>query len=252
MSRKIVAENAFTEFEFFLHRQFDVFGLEKAVAQRVVRGIIDCYRLDKLNTINNTLNNYNVNQLWNIQFQKYRPKVIVDWIKPYCEGTVLDLISGDGNVGRELSNQSQKKVIFSDFNNRSLFYTKSETFITYDNLLNKYHLNRIDTVLLIAVLHHSLDPELLLKQAFEIGETVIIIENIIDHITSAETHKLVDIFFDQLNPDGDLITFNHKSDTEWVEMISRYGNIIFSDEISSVPGVELTHKLYITKRRSNI
>jgi hypothetical protein len=185
---------------------------------------------------------------WNKVFAEQRSVEIANWITPFCNEIVLDLICGDGKVGKIIE-RTGKNIAYCDRNHWRDF--NDFGFIDYKNLKEGVKNHEIETVLLITVLHHQKNPVLLLDQAFGIAsKNVVILENTIDEDCDREQHRLFDEFANCcLNQSGDSTPNNHKTAGEWREILKLRGEIIHEDYRSSVPGVLLPHQLYVVNQR---
>jgi hypothetical protein len=226
-------------------------NLKLIECQQTIDGIIAVYKdfgSHGSSQIFKFLSDSNIRREWNNVFAEQRSVEIANWIKPFCNDIVLDLICGDGEVGKIIE-QTGKNLTFCD---RQHWRDFNDTeFIDYNNLKEGVKNREIETVLLITVLHHQKNPVLLLDQVFGIAsKNVVIIENTIDEDCDAELHSLFDEFANNgLNESGDSTPNNHKSAGEWREILELRGEIIHEDYRSSVPGVLLPHQLYVVNQR---
>lgn len=118
--------------------------------------------------------------------------------------------------------------------------------------MEKHILNQeTGTVLLIAVLHHQQNPELLLDKAFGIAhKNVIIVENTVNEYHDRDLHRLFDEFANNaLNQSEDSTPNNHKTISEWRDILELRGKIVHEDYKSNIPGVLLPHQLYVVNQR---
>lgn len=190
--------------------------------------------------------NLKVRSFWNGLFEK-RTVEICHWVEPFLIGSVLDLICGDGNIGFELSKIKDLRVFYSDYRHR---FIDSEAFLDY-KVLQKSNLKiKVDTVILVTVLHHNVDPDQLMKLAFKIArKRVIIIENPLTATYGKEFHINYDKFFKSLNPSNDSNPFNHHNNQFWFKMASMYGDVIYQDSKNSISGVPFDHQLIVINKK---
>lgn len=226
-------------------------GLNSVDSQRKIEQIISFYReygLSSSQQVFKLLQNSDIRREWNKVFAEQRSVEIANWIETYCQRNILDLICGDGKVGKELEKKS-RNVIYCDRKHWKSF--NDFRFINYSNL-EKHILNQeTGTVLLIAVLHHQQNPELLLDKAFGIAhKNVIIVENTVNEYHDRDLHRLFDEFANNaLNQSEDSTPNNHKTISEWRDILELRGKIVHEDYKSNIPGVLLPHQLYVVNQR---
>jgi hypothetical protein len=229
-------------------RQFT--NLEFAESQKVITQIIQIYNEFGSNgsaKVFRLLKDSQLRKVWNETFATKRSAEIANWIVPYYQGNVLDLICGDGKVGQQIINLGNQ-VDFCDRHHWQSY--NNSRFINYENFDQISSECKIDTALLITVLHHQPNPELLLQQAFNIANRVIVVENIVTEYFDHELHRLFDEFANNgLNQSGDATPNNHKTIEVWRDILNLRGEVIFEDFKSIIPGVPLPHQLYVINRR---
>jgi 2-polyprenyl-3-methyl-5-hydroxy-6-metoxy-1,4-benzoquinol methylase len=196
-----------------------------------------------MNNVFNMLEGNEIQLRWNHTFKELRSKFIAEWIKPYIIGDLLDLLCGDGDISRHLS-ELNFEVSLSEC--RSNEYEKLR-FISYDRLLAFDEPYEFDTVLLSNVLHHSYKPGELLALGAKIAKKrLIIIENCLEERYSSEFHLLMDLFFNfGLNQLNEECPGSHKYEHIWHNDFSKYGDIILLDRKENIPGVFLPHSLFV-------
>jgi 2-polyprenyl-3-methyl-5-hydroxy-6-metoxy-1,4-benzoquinol methylase len=245
-------QQTLNKFEELLTAQIQVLpNLNPIESQEMIEQIVKIFRDYGSNgspRVFDLLRDSDIRREWNKVFAEQRSVEIANWITPFCNEIVLDLICGDGKVGKIIE-RTGKNIANCDRNHWRDF--NDFGFIDYNNLKEGVNNHEIETVLLITVLHHQKNPVLLLDQAFgTASKNVVIIENTIDEDCDAKLHSLFDEFANNgLNESGDLTPNNHKTAGEWREILELRGEIIREDYRSSVPGVLLPHQLYVVNQR---
>lgn len=147
---------------------------------------------------------------------KVRAAEIVSRIEPYLsEGDrVLDLGCGMCNIS-ELVQQKGYEVVSADI--KSVSYVDGIEPVVYDGNRLPFKDNAFDVCLLITVLHHTPDPDKVIKEAIRTSKRIIIIEDIYINLF----HKYVTYIFDSIL---NFEYFNHphsnKSDKQWKKLFS--------------------------------
>jgi len=202
----------------------------------------------KFKQANAYLEGAQIQRLWNQVFRRYRSQYMAEWLLPYCQGRVLDLLCGDGDISKHL-NERGLDVALVERNDGS-FYTHSNweamPFVDYSTFSDRDGVS-CDTVLLVAVLHHELDPMQLLKQAVQsASKRIVIIENCINEAFSAEYQQLVDIFFNEvLNTTDSPSPAHHRRPQEWIDIAQKFGRVTKHEFRNDIPGIPLTHDLIV-------
>jgi len=170
---------------------------------------------------------------------KWRAKEIIAKILPLLKKsqTIIDIGSGTGNVA-ELLIKSGKKITPVDVKNLSSVPGISP--IIYDGVEIPFPEGSFDAALLICVLHHTKNPEDLLKEARRVARKIVVIEDIF----KSRAHQLLSNFFDNLlsleffkNP------HSNKTDKEWRELFKGFGlRVEYSEYYRSL--VVFRHALY--------
>ncbi|MEF8846950.1 MAG: class I SAM-dependent methyltransferase [Candidatus Paceibacterota bacterium] len=143
---------------------------------------------------------------------KARAVDIVERVTPFIskKDLTLDLGSGGGEVCKFLMERGYE-VIPMDI--RDLSYRKETRPVIYNGKKIPCKDNTFDVVLISTVLHHTPNPEEVLKEAKRVSaEKIIIIED----IYSNQFHKYITYFFDSLT-NFEFIGHPHsnKKDEEW-------------------------------------
>ena len=104
-----------------------------------------------------------------------RSKIVVDRIFPYIKNSkkIIDIGSGTGNVAFLLQKMGKDviPVDVTDFHGPRLVETT-----IYDGKTLPFPTGSFDTALLITVLHHTSNPEIVFAEAARVAKNVIIIE----------------------------------------------------------------------------
>ncbi len=106
--------------------------------------------------------------------------------------TILDIGTGNGALALLLEKEG-KKITGLDIKNKSAF--PSIVPLIYDGQLFPFEDNAFEVVQLITMLHHTPEPELLIREAKRVGQQIIIMEDIYDN----SIQKYFTFFADSLN-----------------------------------------------------
>jgi len=152
---------------------------------------------------------------------KYYSNKIIPIIKK--NETVLDIGAGSGYLA-ELINQKAKVTLIDivDYNQTKL------PLILYDSKKLPFEDNSFDTGLIVAVLHHTSNPENFLQESKRVCKRLIIIEEIYSSILS---RLFLDIWEWFWNKTSGITTFyNFHSNKEWKEIFSNLNLRLMSNE----------------------
>ncbi len=191
---------------------------------------------------------------WNWHFDTARAPAIAEWIRPFVCGSVLDLYCGSGTIGRMLS-QHGISVQYAEKQKIATFFTKNLLanirFISDDYFSERK--NAFDTVMLIADLHHDSDWDISLKNAVSLARNrLVVIENCINHKDSSELHLLADLFFNHcLNATPLDCPGMHAQAEEWLGRFSVYGQVSVRQYLDRVPGIPVSHDLFVVDLNSH-
>ncbi|MDP3941683.1 MAG: class I SAM-dependent methyltransferase [bacterium] len=129
---------------------------------------------------------------------------------------VLDLGAGTCLFTKLLKERGYR-VTPVDIQNRS--YYKHISSLVYDGEHLPFKSGKFDTCLLIAVLHHTPDPEVVLKEAMRVSNRLVILEETTTNIFQRYYTYIVDSFFNK-----DLAApHTNKTDEEWRKLFKRLG-----------------------------
>ena len=185
---------------------------------------------------------------WNHTLAVERPSALASWILPYCRDSILDLLCGDGHVGERLALAGADVVLTERADSYSLVRAHPIPFIEFSELTTQTHWAKsFGTVLLCTVLHHELDPGVLVQLASNFANArLIIIENCLPPAESSESQLLLDLFFSQcLNSFNAPTVGNHKTTSEWQSVASFHGAVCVLERRGSLPGIPLSHDLIV-------
>ncbi len=181
-----------------------------------------------------------------------RTGTMFNQIKMWIDGdSVLDFGGGNGRIGKKIKDTLGKSVMLSDtrnYNNTNL------PFILFDGKTLPVKDNTFSTVLLLTVLHHTKDPDILIREARRLGRRLIIIETVYGGKTEEERQAdfISTAFFDWLT-NRVLLRFDidvpcsYKSVPEWTELFTVRGfTIKHSENLAQDHGtIFLNHHLFV-------
>jgi ubiquinone/menaquinone biosynthesis C-methylase UbiE len=140
-------------------------------------------------------------------------------IKEYlCKGDkILDIGSGTCNICQILKNNSYDCTPV-DIENKSILSNIAP--IIYDGKKLPFKDRSYDVALLLTVLHHTPNPETILKEAKRVAKRIIIIEDVYLNIF----HKYLTFFIDSLlNFEFSKHPHSNKKDAEWKNPFNKLG-----------------------------
>jgi SAM-dependent methyltransferase len=134
--------------------------------------------------------------------------------------SVLDIGCGDGTIGSLIAQQRPDVSIQGvEFKVRPRCKIECRSF---DGLEIPFPSTSFDVCLFVDVLHHTQDPEGLLREAARVSRSLVLIkdhldENFVDHATLR--------FMDWVGnrPHGVALTYNYQSRKQWVERFANCG-----------------------------
>ena len=144
---------------------------------------------------------------------------------------ILDLGCGSAIVAKAFQNFFQAKVIGVDIKDQRVFDIPFE-------IINGRELpfpeKSFDTVLINYVLHHSQEPEALLKEAKRVAKKIIIYEDLPENLFSKIYCKIHGFTFNKFFQKNNNLSF--KTAKEWEEIFQKLGlAIIFKKKINNFP-----------------
>ncbi|KKR78393.1 MAG: Methyltransferase type 11 [Candidatus Nomurabacteria bacterium GW2011_GWA2_40_9] len=150
---------------------------------------------------------------------KSRAKDMINKIKPFLDknDAILDIGSGTCNVCQILFENHYK---ISPLDVQDLSFVNNIKPVIYDGVKIPYDNNKFDKVLILTVLHHTPNPENVLKEAKRVSKRIIIIED----IYSNWLHKYITYFFDSLlNLEFIGHPHTNKNDKQWKKTFKKLG-----------------------------
>jgi ubiquinone/menaquinone biosynthesis C-methylase UbiE len=148
-----------------------------------------------------------------------RAKDMIDKIQPFLnkKNSILDIGSGTCNVCEILSNKGYK---ITPLDVRDLSFVNNMKPIIYDGNKIPFNNDKFDKSLILTVLHHTPEPEKILREARRVSKSIIIIEDIYTNWF----HKYVTYFFDSLlNLEFIGHPHTNKNDEQWKKTFERLG-----------------------------
>ena len=153
-------------------------------------------------------------------FQKIvrqRSEVVISRIFPFLKDSkkILDIGSGTGDVAFLLGNHGKDvtPVDVGDFHGSRLVKT-----IIYDGRKLPFPNNSFDTAMLLMVMHHTPNPEIVFDEASRVAKELVIIET----SYTTPTNRWFTIVSDALgNLRLDAFWSSYKSDSEWKELFTK-------------------------------
>lgn len=106
-----------------------------------------------------------------------RAVTILRVVEPFLDkkNKILDIGSGTGHTAQKLINLGYKKVSCVDYTDMNTCLDTKP--VLYDGKKLPFEDNLFDVALLITVLHHTPDPELIVKEASRVAKRVVIMED---------------------------------------------------------------------------
>ena len=153
-------------------------------------------------------------------FQKIvrqRSEVVISRIFPFLKDSkkILDIGSGTGDVAFLLGEHGKDvtPVDVSDFHGPRLVKTT-----IYDGRKLPFPNNSFDTAMLLMVMHHTPNPEIVFDEASRVAKELVIIET----SYTTPTNRWFTIVSDALgNLRLDAFWSSYKSDSEWKELFTK-------------------------------
>ncbi len=139
---------------------------------------------------------------------------------------ILDLGCGSGIISKEFQNYFGAELIGVDIVDRRVI---DIPFQLVDGRNLPFPDHSFDVVLISYVLHHSLDPFSLLKEAKRVGEKIIIFEDLPEGFFSKMFCQIHRIFFDNLFQNPSKTSF--KTEKEWGRLFANLQLNILAQKI---------------------
>lgn len=167
------------------------------------------------------------------QVCRFRAEGVVGWFGRYLQSgdKVLDIGAGSCNIVEVLQDKGFDATPL-DLRNVSL--VPSIQPVLYDGRHIPFEDKSFDVALLVFILHHTSEPEAIIKEASRVARRLVVIED----IYRGPVHKRVTFFFDSLlNWEWKGHPHSNRSDREWKATFTRLG-------------LSLQHARYRSSRRS--
>ena len=152
-----------------------------------------------------------------LEISRKRVDDILRKILPYLrkQDRILDIGSGFGLVSHALLRRGYS-IYPLDIQDRSLF-TEVQTHV-YDGRKLPFSNNKFDVALLITVLHHVPQPEILLKEVTRVAKKIILMED----VYGSEFERLTTYAMDSIvNAEFAGHPHSNKTDNEWREVFKK-------------------------------
>lgn len=174
--------------------------------------------------------------------ERVRNKGVLECFEDYLKkgDRILDFGCGLGGVSEKLVSDGYD-VVSLDVRDISLTGVKP---VIYDGKKIPFKNDSFDVVLVLAVLHHTPDPEKLLKEVGRVAEKIVLLEDVYDGWFG----KYITFFFDSLfNLEFFGYPHSNKSDKEWKECFKKLGfSLVGEDKKRSM--VFFKHGIYFLER----
>ena len=161
-----------------------------------------------------------IQTLYNIFLRRRRIRKLTSILLPYLptEGTVLDLGCGNGDLASALSH-ARSRLHFTGLEMYPLAVSIIERF-TYNGTRVPYPDASFDYVMIITVLHHTDDYNILMNEARRVARKAIII---VDHQYRTRWDWLMLAIIDWPGnvPFGVYTPYNFKKRLEWVDLFAQ-------------------------------
>lgn len=177
-----------------------------------------------------------------------RSETVVNIIMPYIENPnkIVDIGSGTGDVAYLINARGKNitPVDVADFHGPRMIKT-----IIYDGKTLPFKNKSFDTALLLMVMHHTPNPELVFKEAARVAKEVVVIET----SYTTKINRILTIISDAIgNLRLEAFWSSYKSDKEWQDLFTKQGFKIkasqkFHDKNLGI--VPFLHILYYLKRK---
>lgn len=150
---------------------------------------------------------------------KSRSGTVVNRILPYINKSkkLIDIGSGTGDVARLLQQQGKNvtAVDVTDYHGPRLIKT-----IIYDGKKLPFPNKTFDIALLLMVMHHCPDPNIVFFEATRVAREIVVIET----SYTSQLSKFFTVLIDTLgNLRLDANWLSYKSDEEWKEYFEKHG-----------------------------
>lgn len=155
--------------------------------------------------------------------------------------SLLDVGAGTGNVDILLIESGYR---LTPLDVVDLTFTDQITPVLYDGTHMPFKSSQFDTALILTVLHHIENPELVLRETRRVAKRIIIIEDVYLNMW----HKYATFFMDSLlNLEFKGHPHSNRTDAEWKTTFQRMG-LIVKHEKSMKSFLVMRHKLYVLEK----
>lgn len=147
-----------------------------------------------------------------------RAKNYSNFLKDYIgkNKKILDIGLGDGTIAKQISLDCNADITGIDV----IDYNKTDIPLTiYDGKKINFKDSSFDTVLIIVTLHHTEDPEQVIREAKRLAKNNIII---FEDVCNTKIQKLITSLYDFIMNIRHSVTtpFNFKSEKEWLQIFN--------------------------------
>ena len=183
---------------------------------------------------------------WVVSLHRRKLDYLMAKIKPSLTGvnSVLDLGCGSGEVSKELIDRGYK-VTSVDVVDKSK--VEGLKVVVYDGKsLSNYTDKMFDLVLLVTVLHHIKDYEVVLSEAKRVGKKVLVIEDVYENAWS----RFWTMFWDSaLNFEFFGHPHSNQNDAGWKKTFKKLGFQVVCEDFGKIKEIiyEFRQKIYLLK-----
>jgi hypothetical protein len=188
---------------------------------------------------------------WNLTLSRDRARALASRIRPLTTEPLLDLLSGDGSICEALSELGVARLSATERSHDYAGYGDSRLpgHVQFEPFSIDLDLSRFNasTALVSTVLHHEPEPIRLLDSLARSGiPRWIVIENCITAEFTGPFHEFADRFFNTcLNDIGIHCGQEHRSLTEWSDLLKTYGTVTVVADSFSVPGIPFPYSILV-------
>ena len=193
-----------------------------------------------------------IRRRWNHVLGVARARRLAAELGPLLTPPILDVLAGDCRVSRALVARGLRPLRAVE---RLWHYPEvdwSRVDVPVSEIGAPGWCNQGERTLLIsAVLHHEPDPLALLEElaGSSPARRWVVVENCIDSRYGHEFHRFIDEFFNRcLNQFLCSCVPEHRTAGEWLDVLSRYGEIGAYPELPDVPGLPFPYQVFVVDR----
>ncbi|HZM75047.1 MAG TPA: hypothetical protein VFC19_04935 [Candidatus Limnocylindrales bacterium] len=255
MAQRLQAPDA-ALLDLFEQRMRDIWRRDRFVLDdptgtcRRIRVLLECEGFGSAATL---LAKSGAREDWNRVFAEERSQFIADWLLPYLEGQVLDVLGGDFTVLRALvaKGLSATQTVGCERRNAYAVDWSALPFPVRDfDLSLGLPIGFVDTYLICTVLHHEPDLDAFFA-ILDRGSACrwVVVENCVDDANSEAFHLYVDEFFNKcLNSFDVPCVPQHRTAESWRDLLGAFGRVIHTETRSDVPGMPFPYTLFVIDR----